>query len=604
MRVVRLPEAKLIARFRPPYVCLTKIGGMVYKRIVVERESMRGAMSQSFLPLSYPRSAIPRETKGVVYTKPWVVELLLDLAGYLPEKNLVDALAIEPAAGEGAFLVQMVERLVTSCVRQKRPLLDCSASLVAYEIDEASAEAARTAVLGVLGKLDVPVKTAMKLAEGWVRTADFLFDAFRLPEVDFVVGNPPYIRLEDIPDETESLYRDAYPTMRGRADLYVAFFEAALRQLKPNAVCTYICADRWLLNQYGAELRRFVTNGFSVEAIVEMHNANAFEDDVSAYPAITSIRRAPQGRAVVASANPEVEESSGKELAAALLAAIHGKKAPRPRGLTMAVVESWFSGSDPWPCSSPARLALLRRLEEAFETLESEATGTKVGIGVATGCDSVFITSDKSLVEESRLLPLALAGDTISGHLKWSGHYLVDPWNCEGLVKLSEFPRFRAYVEKHQDALCRRHTAKKNASGWYKTIDRVTHSLSKKPKLYIPDIKDRFNPVLDTGETYPHHNLYFITSESWDLEVLGGLLLSAVGQFFIECYGVRMRGGYLRFQAQYLRRIRVPNPRKLTKGQSAKLVDAFRKRDRTLATEVAADIYGIDAKELEGTLGH
>jgi len=38
---------------------------------------------------------------------------------------------------------------------------------------------------------------------------------------DFVIGNPPYIRLEDIPEETASAYRDAYPTMRGRAELYV-----------------------------------------------------------------------------------------------------------------------------------------------------------------------------------------------------------------------------------------------------------------------------------------------------------------------------------------------------------------------------------------------
>ena len=68
------------------------------------------------------------------------------------------------------------------------------------------------------------------------------------------------------------------------------------------------------------------------------------------------------------------------------------------------------------------------------------------------------------------------------------------------------------------------------------------------------------NPVLDRGETYPHHNLYYLTSKVWDLEVLGGLLLSRVAQLFIQAYCVRMRGGTLRFQAQYLRRIRVPDP--------------------------------------------
>ena len=561
-------------------------------------------MGQAILPLTFPKAGIPGEPKGVVYTKPWVVELLLDLAGYRPEANLVDALAIEPAAGEGAFLIQMARRLVASCRRQERPLADCRGSIIAYEIDDASAEAARRAVIDALKEGRISGETAEELAASWVRTADYLLDAFRLPQADFVMGNPPYIRLEDIRDEAMGLYRDAYPTMRGRADLYVAFFEAALRQLRDNGVCAYICADRWMLNQYGAELRRLVTEGFGVEAIVEMHNAKPFDDEVSAYPAISVIRRGAQGRAVVASAGPAVERAAGGSLAAALLAAGRGEAGPAAAGLTTAVVEGWFSGADPWPCSSPARLALLRRLEERFEPLESEATSTRVGIGVATGCDRVFITKDKDLVEPSRLLPLAMAFDTLTGHLEWSGHYLVDPWTPRGLVKLPEFPKFQAYVERHRDALCRRHTAKKNTGGWYRTIDRVTHSLTGEPKLYIPDIKDRLNPVLDRGTTYPHHNLYFITSGAWDLEVLGGLLLSAIGQLFIECYGVRMRGGYLRFQAQYLRRIRVPDPRRITGEQAGRLTQAFRGRDRGLASAVAAEVYGINPGELETSLGH
>jgi hypothetical protein len=74
-----------------------------------------------------------------------------------------------------------------------------------------------------------------------------------------------------------------------------------LRQLKAGGVCAFICADRWMLNQYGAELRRFITASFVVETVVEMHNAPAFADEVSAYPAIVVIRRAQQGPVVVAS---------------------------------------------------------------------------------------------------------------------------------------------------------------------------------------------------------------------------------------------------------------------------------------------------------------
>src|SRR5437764_1386986 len=84
--------------------------------------------------------------------------------------------------------------------------------------------------------------------------------------------------------------------------------------------------------------------------------------------------------------------------------------------------------------------------------------------------------------------------------------------------------------------------------------------LAGRPKLLLPDMQMTIHRFLDEGGLYPHHNLYYVVSDVWDLRVLGGLLLSRVAQAFIEAYAVRMRGGTLRFQAQYLRRIRVPRP--------------------------------------------
>src|SRR5262249_52492234 len=147
---------------------------------------------------------------------------------------------------------------------------------------------------------------ASRLAQRWIREADYLLVAPELAPADVVVGNPPYIRLEDMDRGMADTYRRLYRTMVGRADLYVAFFEAALRGLKPGGMCAFVCADRWMLNQYGAELRRLVTSGFGVEAVIEMHRADAFESEVSAYPAITVIRRGGQGAAVVAPAGAGV----------------------------------------------------------------------------------------------------------------------------------------------------------------------------------------------------------------------------------------------------------------------------------------------------------
>lgn len=533
-----------------------------------------------------------KEPIGAVYTKPWAVDLILDLAGYVPARDLGALRAVEPAAGEGAFLTAMVRRLGESCRRNGRSPDDCRDAILAYELDDHSAAAAQASILAELVNLGIPPALSTRLAESWVRTADYLIEAPSLPPADFVIGNPPYIRLEDIPPQTTALYRSMYPTMVGRADLYVAFFEAALGQLAPNGVCAFICADRWMLNQYGIELRRLVTSGFSVEAVVEMHNADPFLSEVSAYPAVTILRRARQGPALVASLERPREGLNGG-MASALCSMREGKNPSLPAGLKATRLQGWFSGAEPWPCSSPQRLALLQDLESRFEPLESEKSGARVGIGVATGADKVFITKDRDVAEASRLLPLAMAADIAEGELRWSGHYLVNPWEEEGLIQLRDYPRLRRYLEQNADVLRKRHVAQKNPAAWYRTIDRVNIPLWKQPKLYIADIKNRLNPVLDRGETYPHHNLYFIQSEVWDLEVLGGLLLSDIGQFFVESYGVRMRGGYLRFQAQYLRKIRTPKPGDISRAQAKELTRAFRKRDRVAASEIAMDIYRV-----------
>jgi hypothetical protein len=536
------------------------------------------------------------EIHGVVYTKPWVVELMLDLAGYVAEQNLVDKLAVEPAAGDGSFLVPMAERLITSCRRQARPLIECTHSLLGHELDPASAGRARQALLSRLLSLNVAHAEADALARAWVRTGDYLLNARSLPPADLVIGNPPYIRLEDMLAGTLTRYRSLYKTMVARADLYVAFFEAALKQLKPGGVCAYICADRWMLNQYGAELRRLVTARFSVETVIEMHRADAFQLPVSAYPAITIVRRAPQGAAVVASVGSAVGADEPATIARALSVAREQGALVEPNSPNVRAtrVESWFERDQPWPCVAPERLALLKRLEAEFYPLESVGTGTRVGIGVATGADDVFITTDEGLVESDRLLPLAMACDLKDGRLAWSRHYLINPWHSTGLADLNRFPRLQAYYDAHRDRLKGRHVGKKHESAWYRTIDRVDPRLLARPKLYIADIRNRLDPVLDSGVTYPHHNLYFVTSAGWDLETLGGLLLSEIGQFFVECYGVRMRGGYLRFQAQYLRRIRVPRPHDLTEVQRDGLALAFRTRDRERATRLALELYRIE----------
>jgi hypothetical protein len=129
---------------------------------------------------------------------------------------------------------------------------------------------------------------------------------------------------------------------------------------------------------------------------------------------------------------------------------------------------------------------------------------------------------------------------------------------------------------------------------WFRTIDRVYPQLVKQPKLLIPDIAGANEVVLDEGRFHPHHNLYYITSSRWDMRVLGALLSSKVALFFVWSYAVKMRGRYLRFQAQYLRRIRLPDPDRINPDLARGLASSFRRRDFRRIDELALAAYDLE----------
>jgi Eco57I restriction-modification methylase len=368
------------------------------------RPAGTGVPAGSGVPPGVVKLAPVGEAKGVVYTKLWVADLILDLTGYQPAEDLAARYAVEPSVGEGAFLVPMIRRLLRSLRAHGRRLDDCRDSIHAYELDADSAARAAELAASELRRRGASDVLAGEIADGWVSVGDYLLTSPKDRRADLVVGNPPYIRYDDVPDDALAGYRRLYPTMVGRGDIYVGFIEAGLRQLKDGGVLGFICADRWMRSAYGGELRRMIGAAFGVEAVIEMHDAPAFENEVAAYPAVIVVRHARQGQALVASGRP------------------------------------------------PGR-AIARRAEPG-------RLGSRAG------------------------------------------------------------PR---------------------PGG----------------------------------------------------EVLGGLLLSRVAQLFIEAYCVKMRGGTLRFQAQYLRRIRVPSPAALSEDLCDRLRMAFRARDASAATRAALEAYEI-----------
>ena len=428
---------------------------------------------------------------------------------------------------------------------------------------------------------------AQDLTERWIVHGDFLLAPPQEP-FNFICGNPPYVRIEQLSREIQQVYRSRYRTLFDRADLYVAFIERSLELAATDGVVAFICADRWVLNRYGAPLRDIVTRDFSVRHYVDLHQASPFESEVIAYPSIFVFQRQPVAHTMVSRLSVADQEECG-----ALSRVVTGTGNLETANTTGHRYPLWFSGDDPWILSSPEHLRALRDLEARHQPLEAHGN-TKVRIGVATGADKFFIVKADADIERDRLVPLVMREDLDRGRIRWSERFVINTFGDDGtVISIDDYPDLRRYAQAHEDRLRRRHVAKKSPNRWFRTIDRVYPELVARPKLLIPDIAGSNEVVFDKGEYFPHHNLYYVLSDTWDLEVLGGLLSSRVALFFVWSYAVKMRGGYLRFQAQYLRRIRVPDPSTLDRTLGRRIRQAFRERDFPTLDTLALQAYGL-----------
>jgi hypothetical protein len=539
------------------------------------------------------------EARGAVFTRREVVEFILDLAGYKADQPLHELRLLEPSFGGGDFLMPAIERLLEAW-RAFTPATD-AASLTgcirAVELHTETFRATRQRIIHALSKQGMGLADAEALAEVWLVNSDFLLAPLE-GAFDAVIGNPPYVRQELIPAALIAEYRARYETIYDRADLYIPFIERSLKSLVHGGRLAFICADRWMKNRYGGPLRRLVAEKFHLKAYVDMVNTEAFHSEVIAYPAITLITREKPGATRIAH-RPAIESKA----LAALAAALSSQEEPEKDG-PVREIEGIACGADPWVLESSDQLDLLRRLESAFPTLEE--SDCKVGIGVATGADKAFIGNYDGLdVEPDRKLPLVMTSDILTGAVAWRGQGVINPFADDGgLVNLDAYPRLKRYLEERKPDIAGRHVAQKTPANWYRTIDRIYPALCLKPKLLIPDIKGEAHIVYEDGRFYPHHNLYYVTSDSWDLKALQAVLMSGIARLFVSIYSTKMRGGYLRFQAQYLRRIRIPRWQDVPAVLKGELIAAAERKDAAACNRAVFALYGLNANETSALGGN
>lgn len=496
---------------------------------------------------------------GDVFTSPRVVCFMLDLIGYTSDKDLSAYKVLEPSFGHGDFLIEIQNRLIQSAKKFNFDASEImSKNIYGCEIDRGKYDKCIDTL-----RLEMPNFTPSNL-----KTEDFLFSLWNT-QFDFIIGNPPYIRYENIPEKVRNLYKNKFYTFHYRSDLYILFYEHSLRNLSVNGRHCFICSNRWLKNEYGKKLRAYISSSFNLEYIIDVENINAFKESVLAYPSITLISNTEGGKNVKLAKINDLSELD------------------KPIQTKQKKLESFDNWDD---------LFLFDNIENLSYI---EQQGFKIGIGVATGADKIFISKElENQVEEELLLPLVNAKDLTGNEFIWKGFYILNPYGLNGsIINLDKYPKAKQYLGQFKSILSKRHIVK-NGRTWYSLIDKIKPELVNLPKILLPDITGNKIIFIDKGLFYPAHNIYYITGRPLEeLEPLAAILMSRFVRSQIENISNKMNGGLPRWQSQNIKRIRIPIISDIPTKLKDKLVNAYQSHNITEIDRIVDSILNLKCEK-------
>jgi hypothetical protein len=308
-------------------------------------------------------------------------------------------------------------------------------------------------------------------------------------------------------------------------------------------------------------LRDDIAQNYNLKKILNIENASPFDEKVIAYPCVTTIENCPR-------INDLFYFESTSEVIN--FNSIEFQKIANP------INSSWENVFLKYNINHSALNGIIEQ-------------GFQIGIGVATGADKIFIINEahKDKIENSRILPIITTKDLLSNNINWKKQFVINPYENGQLCDLEKYPKLKHYLEQHKEKLKQRHTAKVNPEKWFKTIDKIKPELVKKPKLLLPDIAGIKKLLIDVGEFYPHHNLYYVTGQSVNnLKILASILMSDFVREQLSQIGIRMNGGFPRFQSHILKKLRIPNLENLNSNEKEDLIKSYDNLDLLLINKI------------------
>ncbi|EAK2254955.1 Eco57I restriction-modification methylase domain-containing protein [Campylobacter coli] len=384
---------------------------------------------------------------------------------------------------------------------------------------------------------------------------------------DLIIGNPPYIRQEELKELKPHLAKN-YKVYKGTSDIYTYFYELGFNVLKENGILSFITSNKYTRAGYGEALREFLLKNVKVLEYTDLNGIKVFDS------------------ATVDTSILCFEKSKSKDNKFKYLALSNEilKTCAYNIGLYKDFAEfSQNSLSKESFTFSDENTSALKAKIERIGTPLKEWYGLNIYRGILTGYNEAFIITTEKRNEilanckdeaekerTAKLIRKMLRGRDIKRYsYEWAGLWVIGTFPSLK-IDIEQYPALKQYlsqflprIEQSGEKGCRKKTSNK----WFETQDNIAYYEEfEKEKIVYPETTQGAYFVYDNKGIFLEKTAFFIVCEN--LKYLLGLLSSNLITYYYKNFSQGCKLGTKGYQYNKHALENLPIPKINSKNQN------------------------------------
>ena len=309
---------------------------------------------------------------------------------------------------------------------------------------------------------------------------------------DIVIGNPPYIQLQNNGGELAKIYQGyGFKGFARTGDIYCLFYERGYQLLREGGHLCYITSNKWMRAGYGEKIRGFLADNTNPILLVDFAGIKVFEGATVDTNILLFSKEKNEGKTLSVSLTKDVQLGRGE-----LCQYVQQHASP-----------SAFTTSESWVILSPIEQSIKRKIEAVGKPLKD--WDIQINYGIKTGCNEAFIIDEAKRAEilsncqsdderkrtEAIIRPILRGRDIRRYGYDWAGLYIIGTFPALKL-DIESYPSLKQYLlDFGYDRLKQtgdKGARKKTSNQWFETQDSISYWEDfNKPKIVWGEISDR-----------------------------------------------------------------------------------------------------------------